>query len=193
MFADCPLPRDTGAGRASRLKGAVLARAGVLTLVGVLFLAACGGDGDNAADSGGASTTASHGDRIVIRTKMVVAATDGSEPIATGDVLDGSTFGGSGFCAGGTIRDTHADKDPAMKPYLIDRKITCPDGTVRMGLTPLVGDTDEPQGDAQPGSWTIVSGTGSFEGIRGGGTMKTVYGPSEDEPARETLTGTVTR
>jgi hypothetical protein len=42
------------------------------------------------------------------------------------------------------------------------------------------------------GSWTIVSGTGAFEGLRGRGEMETVYGPDEASPVRETLTGTVT-
>jgi hypothetical protein len=51
----------------------------------------------------------------------------------------------------------------------------------------------EPQGQTQTGSWTIVSGTGAFEGLRGSGEMEVVYGPDEDSPARETLTGAATR
>jgi hypothetical protein len=72
--------------------------------------------------------------------------------------------------------------------FLIARTITCPDGTVRMDLTPEVA-----QGQTQTGSWTIVGGTGEFEGLRGSGEMEVVYGPDEASPARETLTGTVTR
>ena len=49
-----------------------------------------------------------------------------------------------------------------MTSYLIDRKITCPDGTVRVGFTPEAGQ----QGPTGKGSWTIVSGTGSFMGLR---------------------------
>ena len=93
--------------------------------------------------------------------------------------------------AGGTILDSHASLDPKMEPYLIDRKITCPDGTVRVGLTPDVA--EERQGETQTGSWTIVSGTGAFEGLRGSGEMEIVYGPADDSPARETSTGTIMR
>ncbi len=59
--------------------------------------------------------------------------------------------GGSPFCAGGTILDSHASADLAVaKLGLVDRALTCADGTVRMVFTP-----EPPQG----GSWRIVSGT----------------------------------
>jgi hypothetical protein len=165
-------------------------RRAVLLVLGVIFLAACGRDEDNAADTSAASTTAPRGERIAIRTRMVIAATEGSEPIATGKVLEESTLGGSPFCAGGTILDSHASTDPTLEPHrLIDRTITCPDGTVRVGLTPEVG----PQGPTGKGSWTIVSGTGSFKGLRVSGKMKVVDDPDDESLGRETLTGTVTR
>jgi hypothetical protein len=164
------------------MRGAVL-----LVLVGVLFLGACGGDEDDAADTSAASTTAPRGEPIVIRTRMVIAATPGAEPIATGEVLEGSTLGGSAFCAGGTILDSHGSPDPDV--LLIARTITCPDGRVRMDLTPEV----VPQGQTQTGSWTIVSGTGAFEGVRGSGEMEVVDDPDDASLGRETLTGTVTR
>jgi hypothetical protein len=164
-------------------------RAVVLVLVGVLLLGACGGDEDDVADTRAASTTAPRGEPIVIRTRVVIAAAPGAEPIATGEVLDGSTLGDSPFCAGGTILDSHGSPDPTVEPYgLIDRTITCPDGTVRVGFTP-----EETQGLIQTGSWTIVGGTGEFEGLRGSGEMEVVNDPDPDSPARETLTGTVTR
>jgi hypothetical protein len=66
---------------------------------------------------------------------VAIAAASGAETIATGEVLEGSTLGGSPFCVGGTILDTHGSPDPAEEPHgLIDRTITCPDGTVRGGL-----------------------------------------------------------
>ena len=125
----------------------------------------------------------------MIREKLIVAAQEHSEPIATGTILAGSTLGGTPFCAGGTILDSHASLDPEMAPYLIDRKITCPDGTVRIGFTPEVG--AEPQGQTQKGLWTIVSGTGAFEGLGGSGKSEAVYGPNPSSPVRETFTGTV--
>jgi hypothetical protein len=167
-------------------------RAVMLVLVGVLFLGACGGDEEDAANTSTASTNAPRGEPVVIREKLIVAAKENSEPIATGTILAGSTLGGTPFCAGGTILDSHASLDPKMEAYLIDRKITCPDGTVRIGFTPEVGGA-EPQGQTQRGSWKIVSGTGAFEGLGGSGKSEAVYGPTPNSPVRETLTGTVTR
>jgi len=159
-----------------------------MVLVGVLLLGACAGKQHNTGDTSAASTTEPHGEQIVVRTKLVIAAESGAEVIATGEVLEGSTLRGSPFCPGGTILDTHGSPD-FVEPYgLIDRTITCPDGNLRMGITPEV----VPQGPTGMGSWTIVSGTGAFEGLRGGGDMEIVYDPGDESLGRETLTGTVT-
>lgn len=166
-------------------------RAVVLVSVLALVVGACGGgeDGEGAAADTSAAPTTEPGEAIVIRTRMVIAATAGAEPIATGEVLEGSTLGGSPLCAGGTIRDSHASLDPAVAPLgLIDRMITCSDGTVRIVFTP-----GEAQGQTQTGSWTIVSGSGTFEGLRGTGEMEVAYDPDDDSLGLETLTGTVTR
>jgi hypothetical protein len=164
-------------------------RAVVLALGGVLLVGACGGDADDAADTSAVSTTDGADEPIVIRTRVTIADEEGAETIATGEVLEGSTLGGSPFCVGGTILDTHGSPDPAEEPYLIERAITCPDGTLRMGLTP---DVNVPPGQPQMGSWTIVSGIGAFDGLRGSGEMEVVYDPDDDSLAHETLTGTVT-
>lgn len=164
-------------------------RAVLLVLAGGIVLGACGSDGRDAVDTNAAATTTPRSEPIVVRTSMVIAAVSGAEPIATGDVRLGSTLGGSPFCAGGMILDSHGSADPTVEPYgLIDRAISCPDGTVRIGLTP-----DPAQGLTQTGSWRIVSGTGAFEGLRGSGKMEVQYDPDDDSRARETLTGTVTR
>jgi len=176
------------------LRAVVLVLVGLLVFVGVLFLGACGSEAKDAVDTSAASATAPAGGPIVIRATLIVAAEEGSEPIATGTVLDGSTLGGTPFCAGGTILESHASLDPKMKAYLIDRKITCPDGTVRIGLTPEVGAGPAPQGQTpQKGVWTIVSGTGEFEGLSGSGKSEAVYGANPSSPVRSTFTGTVTR
>src|SRR5215203_7523675 len=120
------------------LRAVVLGLVGLLVLVGVLFSGACGGEEKDAVDTSAASATAPAGDPIVIRATLIVAAEEGSEPIATGTVLNGSTLGVPPFCGGGTILESHASLDPKMKAYLIDRKITCRDGTVRIGFTPEV-------------------------------------------------------
>jgi hypothetical protein len=160
----------------------------VLVLGGVL-LGACGSEADDAAEAGAASTSDSTGEAIVIRTSITVAAEAGAETIATGEVLEGSTLGGSSFCVGGTILDVHPSPDPPEEPYLIERTITCPDGTVTIGLTP---DVDVPPGEPQTGSWTIVGGTEGFDGLLGSGEMEVVYDPDDESLAHETLTGTVT-
>ncbi len=164
------------------MRGAV-----VLVLVGgVLCLGACGGDEDDAADASVASTTAPRAEPALIRTRMDIADTERAEPIATGEVLDGSTLGDSPFCARGTVRDSHGSNDPTV--WLIVETITCPEGTVKLRFTP-----EPAQGMNQTGSWTIVSGTGTFKGLRGSGEMEVVYGPDADSPTHVTFTGTVTR
>jgi hypothetical protein len=161
----------------------------LLGMVGALILASCAPGSSNGPATGDPSTSPPVGEPIVIRDTVEIAATAGSEPIATGKVVDGSTLGGASFCVGGTIRDTHANLDPAIEKLgLIDRTFTCSDGTVRIVFTP-----GEVQNGIQPGTWSVVSGTGTFQGLSGGGTMETVYGPTEASETRETMTGTVTR
>jgi hypothetical protein len=161
-------------------------RAVVLVLVGVLSLGACGADEDDAADTSAASTTAPRSEPIVIRTRKVVALTERAEPIATGEVLEGSTLGDSPFCAGGTLRDSHGSSDPTV--WLIIETITCPEGIVKLRVEP-----DPSPGLKQKGSWTIASGTGTFEGLRGSGELEALYDADPAKPVDATLTGTVTR
>ena len=106
----------------------------MLVLVGVLLLGACGGDEDDAADTSATPTTAPRGEPAVIRTRMIVAAAERAEPIATGEVLEESTLGDSPFCAGGTVLDSHGSTDPSV--WLIVETITCPDGTVKLRVKP---------------------------------------------------------
>jgi hypothetical protein len=155
-------------------------RAIVPVLAGVLLVGACGG-GEN-----GASETSAESEQVVIETSVSIAATERAETIATGEVLEGSTLGGSPFCVGGTIEDSHGSSDPEV--ILIARTITCPDGKVRIDLRPELT-----QSLTQTGSWTIVSGSGAYEGLSGGGEMEITNDPDPDAPARETFTGTVTR
>lgn len=149
-------------------------------VLGVILLAGCGGSGHGA--SGNAP--------LVIHARLMIAAAPGSEPIATGTVLQGSSLGGSPFCVEGKILDSHADRHPGMSRYgLIARTITCPQGTLTIGLTPKVG----PQGPTGKGTWTIVSGTGAYKTLHGNGKEKIVYDPEHEAIGRETLTATVTR
>ena len=169
-------PMAAGEGKCA----AVMRRALVSVMVGGFLVGACGGGHDD-----GASQTSAESEEIVIQTSVTIAPTEGAEPIATGEILEGSTLGGSPFCVGGTIRDTHGSPDPEV--FLIARTITCPDGNVRIDLKPELS-----QSLTQTGSWTIVGGTGAFEGLGGTGKMEVTNDPDPDAPARETLTGTVT-
>jgi hypothetical protein len=192
--------RLPGRWRGLEQEGVVVRRAAVLASVLALVLVACGGGqdgGSGAAASRAVSTAEPVGEPIVIRMSLVIAAVEGAEITATGKVLEGSTRGVAPFCASGTIEERHADPNEAP-PRLLDRTITCPDGTVTLGITPEVGLTPEPPKDRpQGGSWTIVSGTGTFEGLGGSGEMEVTYDPG-NEPGKEslaqaTLTGSVTR
>lgn len=163
--------------------------------VTAIALSACGGD-----DGGAAGTTASpsiksdstvgdgaDGEPILILTRVTL--TPASEVVSTGKILDGSTIGDSPFCPGGTIKDKHGNPDPTKEPFgLVDRTITCQDGTLRMGFTPGV-----PQGRTQAGPWKVVSGTDSYERWQGSGQMETKYDRGNDTKGRETFTGTVTQ
>ncbi len=158
-----------------------------LVLLGVLLLEACG-DGDATSRTSAASTRDPSDNTVVIRTMVSVAPTEHAEPVATGEVIEGSTLEGAPFCVGGKIVDSHANLDPAVEPYgLLARNITCPDGTVKMGFTP--GMEEGPTGT---GTWTIVSGTGAYDGLAGSGDFEVVYDPDDEALARETYTGTVT-
>jgi hypothetical protein len=169
----------------------------MLVSVLALVVGACGAGkvSDDGAATSEVSTAEPHDDPVVIRTRVVIAAVEGAEIPATGEVLEGSTLGNEPFCVGGTIEDRHASTDPGAEPrFLLERTITCPDGTVRVGLTPEVGFTPErPEGLTQSGTWTIVSGTGAFDGLRGSGEMDVTYDPGDNSRAHEMFTGTVTR
>jgi hypothetical protein len=117
-----------------------------------MALAGCGsGDGDEG-DTAGTTTSPSESDAggttdpILIRTRT---------NLPTGEILAGSTVGDAPFCPGGTVKDQHGTPEIG----LVDRTITCRDGTLRMGFDPEV-----PEGDTQRGAWRIISGTGSYEG-----------------------------
>lgn len=148
-----------------------------------ITLAGCGaGDGDagdKPATTTGNSASAPGGgaEPILIKTRM---------NIPTGKILDGSTIGDSPFCPGGTVMDQHGT--PPIG--LVDRTITCPDGTLRMGFDPEL-----PVGDTQSGPWRIVGGTGAYDGWEGSGEMAMRYDPRDNRQhptrGRERYTGTV--
>jgi hypothetical protein len=170
----------------------------VLFLMGLAAagLAACGGgDGSETAvtDSERQSTSAggAGGESMLIKTSVKINIPEGGPvsgaTISKGDVLGGSTIGGSSFCTGGTFRDQHGD-DPAIG--LVLRTFDCPDGSLRIGITP--GPPTTPR--TQAGPWRVLSGTGAFEGLQGDGQVEIEYEPgTRATQGRETFTGKVSQ
>lgn len=152
-------------------------------MLAAIVLAGCGGGKADGGAVAGTTTTPSEsavqGEAILIKTRM-------NAP--TGRILDGSTIGATPFCPGGTVKDKHGTAEIG----LVDRTITCQDGTLRMGFDPQV-----PVGNTQSGPWRIISGTGTYEGWAGSGDMVIRYDASDSrEPptkGRETYTGIVQR
>jgi hypothetical protein len=150
-----------------------------------IALVGCGGadGGDGAADittpSSPESAAADEAEPILIKTRT---------SIPTGEIVDGSTIGDSPFCPGGTVRDRHGTPEIG----LVDRTITCQDGTLRMGFDPQV-----PVGDTQRGPWRIIGGTGAYDGWEGSGVMVMRYDPGDNRQhptrGRERYTGTALR
>lgn len=151
-----------------------MVRAGAGTVGLVLFLAVatgCGSKADTRTDSpptARPSTTSpspdTSGEKLHVTTRLTPKATT---------VLAGSTVGSKAFCPGGTAVDRHGNPDIG----LVDRTLTCSDGTLRMGFDPGM-----PEGDIQTGPWRILSGTGAYEGWTGQGTMVVRYDPGAADP-----------
>lgn len=119
----------------------------------------------------------------MIETRMTL--TSEKRIVSSGKVLDGSTIGDSPFCPGGTIEDKHG---ATPEVALVDRTVTCTDGTLKIGFSPQV-----PEGNTQSGPWQIVGGSGAYEEWRGSGEMKMVYDRgSGSTKGNETFTGTIT-
>ena len=148
--------------------------------VTAIALAACGsGDGEDGDAAGTESAAGGEAEPILIKALI---------GLSTGKILDGSTIGDAPFCPGGTVKDKHGTREIG----LVDRTITCSDGTLRMGFDP-----QHPVGNTQRGPWRIISGTSAYEGWKGSGEMKTTYPngpprPGNNAKGRETFTGTVT-
>ena len=162
-----------------------------LVMVCCLSIAACDDDEDQGgANTGGEATGTTAGEDktgtsgkdgrepILIKTRLAPANASGE---TTGEVLSGSTIGGSAFCVGGRFSER---KEPGSE--LVTRIFRCSGGTLTITFTSTPPDVP------QRSDWEVVKGLGSFEEVSGGGRMRAVS-QSGDGEARETFTGTVTR
>jgi hypothetical protein len=149
----------------------------LLLMVALLALAACGDDDEVRTVT--VETPAEPeqnaqviGDAILIKTRIPDAKTH------SGEVLDGSVIGESAFCPGGKTRGGSAGAE-------ITATFHCPGGRLTVSYSPTQ------RSDVQGSDWKIVSGTGSYKGLRGGGSMVAKFG--SDHKGGETFTGTVNR
>jgi hypothetical protein len=163
----------------------------VLVLVLVLAvtaigLAACGDDDGTTTGTDETGTTAEGGgEPILIKTHVTFLEDRTAKVGAIGEVLPGSTIGDSAFCAGGRFSDRRGE--PPLGSVV--KMFRCPGGRLTITFSPA-GST--PSSLKQSGDWEVVSGTGGFEGLSGGGRMTGVFESNGGE-GRETFIGTVTR
>jgi hypothetical protein len=155
-----------------------------LTIVAI-GLAACGDDnGGNVrtvtvapAETSAQETSTSapvSGDAVLIETRVTNAKRH------TGEVLGVSVIGESVFCRGGK---TSGGSDGPT----ITTTFRCPGGTLKVHYAPT-------QHSAVQGSvWEVVSGTGSFKGLRGGGSMVAKFANDNPDTGREIFAGTVSK
>lgn len=143
--------------------------------VAAIGLAACGGDTGGevrtvtAAVEQDATVT---GDAILIETRITDARAH------TGEVLSGSVIGESAFCPGGK-------SSGGSEGAVITATFRCSDGSLKVSYSPIQ------HSPVQGADWEVVSGTGSYEGLRGGGSMVARFGSKDPDEGRETFTGTV--
>jgi hypothetical protein len=145
-------------------------------------LVACGGDkgGDVRTVTAPAETSAQEtptsapvsGDAILIETRVTNAKRH------TGVVLGVSVIGESAFCRGG--KTSGGSEGPT-----ITTTFRCPGGTLKVQYAPTQRSL------VQGGVWEVVRGTGSFEGLRGGGSMVAKFASDDPDSGREIFTGTV--
>lgn len=112
------------------------------------------------------------GDAILIRTRVTNAARH------TGEVLGESVIGESAFCRGGK---TSGGSDGPT----ITTTFRCPNGSVKVRFAPTQSNL------VQSAVWEVVSSSGSYEGLRGGGSMVARFESADSDKGGETFTGTV--
>ena len=148
--------------------------------VGALGLGACSADSGGAdrpaatADTSAEETSGSlRGDALLIETRVTDARRH------TGEVLDGSRIGESPFCPGGAASGS-------SEGATITTTFSCSGGTLTVQYAPTQ------RALVQSSEWWVVSGTGDFEGLRGGGSMVAAFEADDPDVGREIFAGTVT-
>jgi hypothetical protein len=149
--------------------------------VAAVGLPACGGDSNGtvrtvtatAAETSPQESSAPvpGGDAILIETRVTNAQQH------TGEVVSVS-IGESSFCQGG--KTSGESNGPTITTTL-----RCPGSTLKVQYAPTQRSL------VQGAVWGIVSGTGRFKGLRGGGSMVAKFESDDPDAGREIFTGTV--
>jgi hypothetical protein len=157
----------------------------VALTIAAIGLAACGDDSGGRvrtvtvapAETSPQETSTSapvSGDAVLIETRVTNAKRH------TGEVLGVSVIGESAFCRGGK---TSGGSDGPT----ITTTFRCSGGTLKVHYAPT-------QPSLVQGSvWEVVSGTGSFEGLRGGGSMVAKFESDNSDTGREIFIGMVSK
>jgi hypothetical protein len=143
--------------------------------VAAIGIAACGDD--NGAEVGTVTTTEAEQDAPVTGDAILIETRITNIERHTAEVLSRSFIGESAFCPGGKASG-------GGNPTVITT-FRCPDGQLKIRFAPMQ------RSPVQSAVWEVVSGTGSFAGLRGGGSMVARSGSEASENLRETFAGTV--
>lgn len=146
-----------------------------------LSVAACSGNNQPSGSTSRPSTVQSSVAAGAIAINIVTKAHAGQSMLTDIAIQPTSSVGGAPFCSGGTAVDGPGNPDIGH----IARTITCRDGTILMGL--------ELQPNGKNGTWRIVSGTGSYTGWTGSGTLEVAILDDANHVAQEVFGGTVVR
>lgn len=160
-----------------------MTKAGLVLVVtiAVIGLSACaesdGGGRSDAATATPVSPAATlvpmTGDAILVETRVTDARRH------TGEVLGELLIGESAFCSGG------ASSGSSQGPT-ITTTFSCAEGTLTVQYAPTQRSL------VQGAAWMVVSGTGLFDGLHGGGSMVAVFDSEDPDSGREVFTGTIT-
>jgi hypothetical protein len=147
-------------------------------LVAAAGLAACGDDNRGEVRTVTETTTEAKqdvpvaGDAILIDTRVTNARRH------TGEVLSESLIGEAAFCRGG--KTTGGSSGPT-----ITTTFRCSNGRLTVQYAPTQPSL------VQGAVWEVVSGTRSYRGLHGGGSMVARFESADPDKGRETFTGTV--
>jgi hypothetical protein len=163
----------------------IKSRAVLVGMMAALGFAACGDD-----NSGGVRTVTVPAESSAQETSTS-ATTDGEAILIRTYVPDAKTHAGEvrEFLIGERVVCRGGKTSGGSDGPTITTTFHCPDGTLKVRFAPTQPSL------VQGAPWDVVAGTGSFEGLRGGGSMVAKFEDHGSHPSngREFFTGTVAK